>query len=172
MLSHLGVQPVCRAGIIITGNAAVHNEGKQYSYMESSPLVACSLDDPEWRFLAAVGGLATITYTVAIPAVLLTIFVRNKESALRGDMSYMQRYGFLLKPYRQECYYWEIVNIARKALLSCLVRMLTSQPFLSGFSCAAVLFVIIYHQAGVRPYKYAKHNDCAIFILWVVSLCL
>ena len=140
--------------------------------MESSPLVACSLDDPEWRFLAAVGGLATITYTVAIPAVLLTIFVRNKESALRGDMSYMQRYGFLLKPYRQECYYWEIVNIARKALLSCLVRMLTSQPFLSGFSCAAVLFVIIYHQAGVRPYKYAKHNDCAIFILWVVSLCL
>lgn len=159
-----------QAGIVLDGGAVRYNRGKEYSYMESNPTVACHPDDPQWRKFALVGSLATICYTVAIPVTLLSVFVRNRESALRGDMSYMQRYGFLLKPYRQECYYWEIVNIARKALLSCLVRMLTSQPFLSGFSCAAVLFVIIYHQAEVRPYKYSKHNDCAIFILWVACL--
>eukprot|EP01050_Picozoa_sp_SAG11_P001002 SAG11_NODE_40_length_21525_cov_16.276066_2_plen_1632_part_00 len=146
-----------------------HYEGR--AYMEESPTIPCwDLSDPEWGRLAAIAAIATLGYTVAIPATLLTIFVRNKESAIRGDMSYMQKFGFLLKPYRQECYYWEIVNIARKALLSCLVRMLTSQPFLCGFSCAAVLFMILYHQAGARPYKYAKHNDCAMYILWVACL--
>eukprot|EP01052_Picozoa_sp_SAG31_P000806 SAG31_NODE_23_length_33717_cov_17.863585_26_plen_614_part_00 len=160
------------AGVIIDSTLGeVTYTGNEYSYMESNPTVACfTFDDPQWIKLAAVGGLATVIYTISIPATLLTIFVRNRESALRGDMSYMQRYGFLLKPYRQECYYWEIVNIARKALLSCLVRMLTSQPFLSGTCCAVVLFLIIYHQAEVRPYKYAKHNDCAIYILWVACL--
>jgi hypothetical protein len=145
-----------------------HHE--DFVYMEEIPTIACSLSNPEWVRLALVAGTATIAYTLAIPTMLLTIFIRNRESALRGDMSYMQRFGFLLKPYKQECYYWEIVNIFRKAFLSCLVRMTTSQPFICGCSCAAVMFLIIYHQAGIRPYKYEKHNDCALFILWVGCL--
>ena len=36
-----------------------------------------------------------------IPGTLVYVFWRNGESAKRGDMRYMQRYGFLLKPYKQ-----------------------------------------------------------------------
>ena len=78
---------------------------------------------------------------------------------------YMRMYGFLLKPYKNNTYYWEVFNIARKAALSIIVKLNTHNPIVCASYAMAVLFIIIAHQAHVRPYKYATHkrsiNRCA-----------
>jgi hypothetical protein len=109
--------------------------------------------------------LATICYTLALPITLGTIFYRRKDEAMRGEMTYMRMYGFLLKPYKNNAYYWEIFNIARKAALSIIVKLNTHNPIVCASYAMAVLFIIIAHQANVRPYKYEKHNNCAITVL-------
>jgi hypothetical protein len=136
-----------------------------YGFVEEEPTIACDPRDKTWRRLAIFGACAFGGYTIAIPGSLLYVFLSNKEAARRGDMRYMQRYGFLLKPYKQDMYFWEIVNLARKGFLSCLVRLTTSSPFMCASSAFVALAFIVSHQARARPYKYDKHNNCAIAVL-------
>lgn len=141
--------------------------GSAHGFVEEEPTIACDWKDATWRKLAIVGSCAFCGYTLAIPGSLLYVFLTNEEAARRGDMRYMQRYGFLLKPYKQDVYYWEIMNMFRKGLLSCIVRLTTESPFMCGAYALAVLTFIVSHQARWRPYKYDKHNNCAIAVLSV-----
>ena len=139
--------------------------GASGGFVEEEPTIACDWRDKTWRRLAIFGTCAFIGYTVAIPGTLLYVFMANKEAARRGDMSYMQRYGFLLKPYKQDMYFWEIVNVARKGFLSCLVRLTSDSPFMCASASFVALAFLVSHQARFRPYKYDKHNNCAIAVL-------
>eukprot|EP01051_Picozoa_sp_SAG22_P009859 SAG22_NODE_853_length_6848_cov_6.656394_6_plen_160_part_00 len=79
--------------------------------------IRCDLDNPDWTPLFVVFVIATVSYTIFLPTRLAYVFYMNKKKAMRGEISYLRRYGFLLKPYRQKAYYWEIVNITRKVSL-------------------------------------------------------
>jgi hypothetical protein len=142
-----------------------HSALGNYKYMEWEPTIRCSWDDPVWPRVAVIGGILGGFYTVMIPGGLLITFLMNKEAAMRGDMAYLQKFGFLLKPYKPEAYYWEIVNLSRKGFLSCIIKLTTSTPFMCGCYALAVLCVIIAQQAHVRPYKYEKHNTAAVCVL-------
>jgi hypothetical protein len=134
-------------------------------FMEEEASIACSWEDASWRKLAITCALATLIYTIQFPVQLGWIFYSNRESALRGEINYMRRYGFLLKPYKNHSYYWEIFNIARKGLLSLIIKLSTDNPTMCAVYAMGVLGFIIAHQSRVRPYKYDKHNSCAIQVL-------
>jgi hypothetical protein len=140
-------------------------------YMEEEATIPCwQWSDPKWRPLAIGFVFASTCYTVLLPTTLAYVFYRNRMKARRGEIGYLRRYGFLLKPYRQKTFYWEIVNIYRKAGLSIVVKFHNMQPFVCGALATVILFFIVANQANMRPYKYAKHNDCAIFVLSVSLL--
>jgi hypothetical protein len=139
--------------------------GKGIKFMEEEASIACSMDDPRYQVLLIGCAISTVCYTLALPITLGTVFYRRKDEAKRGEITYMRRYGFLLKPYKNETYYWEIVNISRKALLSITVKLSTHNPTVCASWGMTILFFIIAHQAKMRPYKYEKHNTCAITVL-------
>ena len=146
-------------------NSHVTALGGSRKFMEEEASIACSLEDPRYRVLVVLCAIATVCYTLALPITLGTVFYRRKDEAMRGEITYMRRYGFLLKPYKNETYYWEIVNISRKALLSITVKLSTHNPIVCASYGMTILFIIIAHQAKMRPYKYEKHNNCAITVL-------
>ena len=146
-------------------NGHVTALGTKTKFMEEEASIACEWKDSRYRVLVILCTIATVCYTLALPITLGTVFYRRKDEAMRGEITYMRRYGFLLKPYKNETYYWEIVNISRKALLSITVKLSTHNPIVCASYGMTILFVIIAHQAKMRPYKYEKHNNCAITVL-------
>lgn len=156
-----------------SGNSHVYDNmgnGTAVSFMEEQATIKCSFNDPDWKYLAVGFVIATLCYTIFLPTRLAYIFWKNKKKARRGEIGYLRRYGFLLKPYRQKAYYWEIVNIVRKTGLSVIVKFFNASPFVCGALATVMLFCIVANQANMRPYKYAKHNDCAVFVLSVSLL--
>ena len=145
-------------------NSHVEVLGKNYFLEEEANIACFTLDDPKWVKMLVGCIFATLFYTLGIPSTLVWVFYRKREEAMRGEIQYMRRYGFLLKPYKNQWYWWEIMNISRKALLSVMVKLNTHNPIICAALAMTVLFVIIATQAWARPYKYDKHNNCAICV--------
>eukprot|EP01051_Picozoa_sp_SAG22_P009858 SAG22_NODE_853_length_6848_cov_6.656394_5_plen_198_part_00 len=62
------------------------------------------------------------------------------------------------------------LSVLQQTGLSVIVRFFNASPFVCGALATVILFMIVANQANVRPYKYAKHNDCAVFVLAVTLL--
>jgi hypothetical protein len=86
----------------------------------------------------------------------------------------MQRWGFLFERYEQEYYWWQMVVICRKFLLTLIATFLFSDPYLQLTLSCIVLSINVVLNLAARPFRYEQHGtfDSLLMLLTISSFSL
>jgi hypothetical protein len=119
-----------------------------------------------WRSVLLPLALFGLTlYGVVFPLLLLRILLRPQSE--RCTLEFQARYGFLLSPYTDRFWWWEIVVVVRKALISVTLGALASQPEVQRSTAITIFGGLAVLQASFQPYACnynysAVHNNSRI----------
>jgi hypothetical protein len=86
------------------------------------------------------------------------------------------RVGFLFEAYRVECYYWEIVELLRKFLLTSVMSMVSPGSAAQVVMGLLVAFAAVVLYSRVSPYEDASNNSLGFFAqlnlarIWLAAL--
>jgi hypothetical protein len=72
-----------------------------------------------------------------IPALLLYVFFKYRTPEARGSVVFLARYGTLVRPYKSNLFFWELILSTKKLLFVILVKVL------AGVSISLRLFYLI-----------------------------
>ena len=112
--------------------------------------------------------LKYVFYTLPVVLVLviglpvlafLKLYKANRVLALSVNPQMMASYGFIFEGYKREYWYWEIVNVGRKMLLSGISVFLSSKSpdkferNLQGHAAVLVVVVFLLVQTKCKPYR-------------------
>jgi hypothetical protein len=128
----------------------------------------------EWNGYAASGVVFILLYVIGIPGFQLFLLYRNRHILhVRGDMSHEEKqqqhivekeYGSIYANYTPECYYYDILDLFRRLLLTGGLIMMgeesIAQVFLGIVICAMWLSLLIHK----KPYKVVWDNIIAIIM--------
>jgi len=119
--------------------------------------------DDEWNRNIYLSVLAIIIYTLGIPATFVTVLYVNSRRGVLETPAFLRRFGFLTIPYRQNLYFWELINMSRKCLIVIIVDFLHGQnlKFVQVNVALATLFVYLAMQAFMSPYGFNWCNRLA-----------
>jgi len=128
----------------------------------------CFKDDH--RYIAYIVGIpGLVLFSFGIPALLL-VFLFAKKDVLYTE-EYLHTYGFVYEAYADNHMYWEVVTMARKALVAAIVVYgYTLGPHLQAVLALGVLIVALVLHIIVHPYKYDRLNDLEGLSLVVTTL--
>jgi hypothetical protein len=107
------------------------------------PNIDCYSD--QWYALipyVAFGGV----FLAAVPVFLLVVLLRAHKHI--NDQLFRSRFGWLMNPYRAECYYWSIVLVLRKLAVAFVVTLLPGEARMTAMVAVLTFFLLI--QATVR----------------------
>jgi hypothetical protein len=138
-------------------------------YLTADYTVKCR--EGSWNAYAAVGVFCAVLFVIGIPAVQLWLLYRNRKNLHKDscENSKLQRivqkeYGSMYQHYKPECYYYDIVDISRRLLLTGGLIMMgeesVAQVFLGIVICTMWLCLLIYKQ----PYKATWDNVVAAIL--------
>lgn len=119
-------------------------EGTWYLYADYR--ITC---DGDWNTYAAIAGVAFVVYPLGVP---LTFFylLRSQQEALHDeshpDFPHVSaRLSFLYRSYEPQAWYWEVVMLMQKLLLTGLlifIRPQTSTQLVAGFAISIFFFLL------------------------------
>jgi len=128
-------------------------------YLSADFTVKCF--EAEWRAYVAIGVLGIVVYTIGIPLVLFVLLRRNRahlyadgcpEDELSRHAIVQKKLGAVYKDYEPHSYYFDLVDLLRRLLLTGGLIVLGDasnvQIFLGGMVCACWLCLVIWR----RPY--------------------
>ena len=133
-------------------------------YMRDRPAVACRTSAPagvtgwdRWEPWARHGAVLLGLCVVAIAVIAHLLRCAHKSGELFADGNFIRTYGSLYLRYVGHCYYWEVVILLRKLLLTLATRFLPgtwAQLSVSAFIFGASLAL----QRRVKPFRSAALN--------------
>jgi hypothetical protein len=141
-------------------------------YLTADYTVTCQ--EGEWNGYAASGALFIILYVVGIPGVQLYLLYRNRHILhVREGMTHEEKqeqhvvekeYGSIYANYTTECYYYDIIDLFRRLLLTGGLIMMgeesVAQVFLGIIICAFWMSLLIHK----KPYKAGWDNIIAVIL--------
>ena len=141
-------------------------------YLTADYTVTCQ--EGEWNGYAASGALFIILYVVGIPGVQLYLLYRNRDILhVREGMTHEEKqeqhvvekeYGSIYANYTTECYYYDIIDLFRRLLLTGGLIMMgeesVAQVFLGIIICAFWMSLLIHK----KPYKAGWDNIIAVIL--------
>lgn len=148
----------------------VHVEG--VSYLAADFAVECT--GSEYWIYAGSNFVFVILYPIGIPVVYFFL-IRSIRHRLR-DPHVILLYGFLYDAYQPECWYWEILDMLHKLLLTSALLFLPVN-FILG---ACMLTVVAYLMGLLLLHPYIRKGDdrfhllvqCNLYFLALVGLIL
>ena len=125
----------------------------------------------EWNFFAAVACICIAVYVIGLPGFELYYLMRNRKNLHREnclDPKQQRRiekeFGSVYAHYRPEAYYFDIVDLFRRLILTGGLIMMgeesVAQIFLGAVVCVLWLSLLIYMQ----PYASVWDNVIAIVL--------
>jgi len=124
----------------------------------------------------AIIAIAVITiFVVGFPLGICCILIRNRHKLFHREQMddniyYIPkiniRFGFVFERYTDECYLWEIVEIARKLLLTSLIVFVDegSAKQVAFASLVSIVFLSLHYK--FQPYITTTENTIMTFCLW------
>jgi len=122
------------------------------SYVRADYTLVCSTPsgtDGEWAGYASVAAFAFVLYPVGIPALFAYVLYENQESLHDEDhpehASTFAKFGFLYSSYNEDTFWWEIVMLVNKLLLTGLLIFIkpgTVSQLACGFVIAIIFFIL------------------------------
>ena len=141
-------------------------------YLTADYTVTCQ--EGEWNGYAASGVVFILLYVVGIPGVQLYLLYRNRHILhVREGMTHEEKqqqhivekeYGSIYANYTTECYYYDILDLFRRLLLTGGLIMMgeesVAQVFLGIIICAFWMSLLIHK----KPYKAGWDNVIAVIL--------
>ena len=140
-----------------------------------------SIDDPDYAQCRMWGGVFIFLYVLGIPAIffgLLWVYARplntevhitdqRAEKAVRAEQTALRRFGILYQKYLPECWWWELLELIRKAVLT--GGLIFIRPGTVSQIWASLLIAMIFLLAVTFFTPYRDFRDT--FVTTVCQLC-
>ena len=124
----------------------------------------------------AVGGTLILLWPIGLPTLLLYRMYRVKDKILAGDPATMQHYNFAIGDYKTEYWYWEVVELGRKLILSGLIGLFGRGTIAQCFVAVIVSFLFFATSLRAQPFKVSSNNKYKAFaeaqIFGVLLVCI
>jgi hypothetical protein len=123
-----------------------------------------------------VNGMLLIIWPIGLPAVLYLWMIRSKPDILSEDPDTLQKFDFVLADYRTDRWYWEVVELGRKLVLSGLIGLFGRGTIAQTFAATLLSFLFFAFSVHMQPYKQPKMNLIKAFtefqIFGVLLVCI
>jgi len=130
-------------------------EGKDYLVRDVS--VLCY--DDQWTSYAACAAIFTLLFPVGIPAFYLYI-LRRHRSTLNESATLLQL-GFLYEAYTEVNWYWELIDMLHKLLVTSVVSFLPNYMELPG----VIILLTLYLCLLLIIHPYIRKGDDRLHLL-------
>jgi hypothetical protein len=146
----------------------VYDSGTGKFYLNILPFIACEATQP-FTVMIGLGAAGFVLYVVGIPALVMTLLVRNR--GMLEDPRMATALGFLYASYQPRCFYWETVNITRRAVLALVLAFVPfNSPQVSVLVVLAVLQICIVLQQTYAPFVTKLENRLELASLYVLLI--
>lgn len=111
-----------------------------------------------------------VLYSLIVPCCLAFVLFRIRKDLF--SLKIRRRYGVLFNFYRRNCFWWEIVSMARRAIFFISLEFVGSIDFTQTkqFLSISLLFFFVALQVLLRPLK--LHIQNMLSILWDIICAL
>ena len=157
-----------RCFYVFMGNTLPNGE----SYMTASPDVI--MGSHHHKILVAMGIVGLFTYVLGVPLILAAILFRAKQKDQLAKVSFLRRYGFLYRRYESNYFWWELVLLARRFLLTAVLVFLQDFGIAQAAVGSIIIALCIAAQYYAQPFR-DEHIDrldsfaCMINLLYIVT---
>lgn len=137
-------------------------------YVQSDPSVDCS--DPRYRSWLGLLVFILVVNVIASPIALLVLLFRYRTQIANGDEDLRHRLGVMYEGFGPHAFFWQVVILARRALLSAIAVISEASVRFMSFTIACLCFCVIH--VAFHPYKSAFSNrleDVALVLHVVLS---
>ena len=136
------------------GDCSIPNPGED-PVLDSNESIRCAIDDPVWPYMAAIGFFTFIMYGCVAPVYLLRRLKRARAQGSRAHQNpaFQAMFGWMLRKYSGDRYYWECVITARKMAVSVIFLLTTKYPSIQIFASMAVVLVSLFYTFKRRPFR-------------------
>jgi hypothetical protein len=173
---YLGYAAICQAALLV-----LKSESRKYAESDDDMLlvsermeadVEISTSSTEYRYLYQPAALVfLLTYGVSIPGILLYNMYKRRHRLFEGDRT-TEIYGFMIQGYAYNRYWWEIVVMIRKLLVSAVVVFLAQNTTNQSFALILVTDVAIVLGIYTKPFRSNIAQAFETFSLSVIHLTL
>jgi len=153
---YLGYAAICQAALLVlkTEPRTVTEIGNTLLVslrMEADYSIATS--DELYRFVLQPSALAfLLTYGIGIPILLFYSMRSRKDQLFEGDRI-TEIFGFMIQGYAYDRYWWEIVVMVRKLLVSIIVVFLAKNTANQSFALIFVTDVALVLGVYLKPFR-------------------
>jgi hypothetical protein len=115
---------------------------------------------------------AILFYVFGIPTAFFILFFINRKEV--RSPKFISIYGYLTSGYRENFYWWELVNFARKFVLLIIIYAASSADLLYMKIFVLIFFflVLIFTQMMVNPYLFPMNNLSSFGWMLSAEICL
>jgi hypothetical protein len=138
-------------------------------YLTKDLSILCN--SPQQKTAESVAGLMLVVFSMGLPALYFAMLVKHRPSfnaaggrehaahatGLYGTMA------FFHNDYSPELYYWEVVELVRKLVLTAVTVQFPKGSMVQVVLGAAVIIVHVILLAHYKPFKRFKHTLLALF---------
>ncbi|CAD8066341.1 unnamed protein product [Paramecium sonneborni] len=115
-----------------------------------------------------------ICFGLIFPIILFITLNQNKKNF--NNYSIKQKFGYLFNEYQKNYYYWELIRLSQRLLLTLIIVLLQDFIFTKGILLICLLFTYYLIFTNSKPYNVGKLNkfeiDCLILCTISLLLCL
>jgi hypothetical protein len=125
-----------------------------------------------------VGGMLVILWPAAVPAGLFALMFRVRKELRAGDEAATGMFNFLIGDYKPEFWYWEVVELLRKLMLSGILSLVGRGSIAQATLGTTITFVFFALHLRVMPYKSVTLNftkavsEVQLFVVLLMSVLL
>lgn len=143
------------------------------SVLQADYTIDCT-HDPHLRY--SVNGTLLLLWPIGLPVILYLWMLRSKSLILSEDPDTLQKFDFVLSDYRTDTWYWEVVELGRKLVLSGLIGLFGRGSIAQSFAAALVSFLFFAISVHMQPFKNPNMNLVKSYtefqIFGVVLVCI
>jgi len=101
--------------------------------------------------------------------VCLRVLLKGRLDDELDSQKFLSRFGVLVLPYREQYFWWEFVNVVRRAVLIVVINFGNANSASLQLAIAfAIILIFLFAQVLVSPYKLNLHNHLAFTWLSVL----
>ena len=109
-------------------------------------------DSTHIKWSLAIGIPSIILWILGIPLLGFYMLYRNRK--LLNHREFLGKYKYIYQGLREDCFYWELINMGRKVILiSVNVFLNLQRPIFKALLSLLILFLFWQLQKTMNPYK-------------------
>jgi hypothetical protein len=135
--------------------------GPETSILVTDYSINC--DDDSYSSMVLVCGTLVLVWAIGLPAFMFGLMYRSRDLIAAKDKETLQTFDFMIGDFKQSHWYWEIVELGRKLILSGLIGLIGRGSVAQVVLAATMQFSYFAIVFNERPYQ--KH------VLNVIKIC-